>query len=213
MALTPWSREDVVNRALSTLDWFGYYYGGNAMYGIQYVYLNSNGVPTLGGGNLIAADCSAFASWCWNRESRISSRGFADIYHTIPKAANTGNAETDFPGINLGDLLLAPGSHVAVYIGAQQTAEMHTSRWAASTNGQGGSVRRWDAYSKYSCYVPFDNEHSDYYDDENPEYNPWDGSDPPPPPYDASDVQMAALVATYGLQYTKRYLNMKHWRL
>ena len=62
MALTPWSREDVVNRALSTLDWFGYYYGGNAMYGIQYVYLNSQGVPTLGGGNLIAADCSALAS-------------------------------------------------------------------------------------------------------------------------------------------------------
>lgn len=213
MALTPWSREDVVNRALSTLDWFGYYYGGNAMYGIQYVYLNADGVPTLGGGNLIAADCSAFASWCWNRESRISSRGFADIYHTIPKAANTGNAETDFPGINLGDLLLAPGSHVAVYIGAQQTAEMHTSTWSDSTNGQGGSVRRWNTYSKYSCYVPFDNEHSDYYDEENPDYNPWDGSDPPPPPYDASDAQIATLIATWGIQYTRRYLNMKHWRL
>ena len=85
---TAWSRENVVERALNTLDWFGYYYGGNAMYGVQYVSL-VNGVPTLGSGTLIAADCSAFASWCWNRSSRISSQGFKDIYPTVAKVADT----------------------------------------------------------------------------------------------------------------------------
>lgn len=222
MALTPWTREHVVNRALSTLDWFGYYMtkdrsdGGTAMYNIRYVHWNSaTNSPELGSGTLIASDCSAYASWTWNLPERETTATLYDMFKSrlVAKVANTGNAETDFPGINIGDLLIRRGSHVAVYIGAQQTAEMHTSNWPKSGNGQGGSVRRWDAYSNYTHYIPFDNEYSKDYDDEDPDYNPWDGSEQPNPPYDPSDSTPGIWIATWGLQYTKRYLNMKHWRM
>lgn len=213
--MRPWTRQDVIDRANDTLDWFGYYYGGECMYNIQYVSL-VNGTPTLGTGSLIAADCSAFASWCYNRPNRINTTGFYDIYpirEMLPLAQRNGDASHDAPGIQEGDCFLNPGHHIAIYLGNNMTIEMHTSTWSNSTNGQGGSIRRWNSYGSYICYVPFDDTYSEDYDPDDPEYNPSDGSPPLPPPSDDSDDNIAYLLYTYGIWYTKRYINMKHWRM
>ena len=217
--MRPWTRQDSIDRAYDTLNWFGYYWGGDGMYwGIQYVSL-VNGVPTLGSGTLIACDCSAFCSWVWNIGTRLGSSEFQTNYpcrDMLPLSERNGEAEHDAPGIQPGDCFLNAGHHIALYVGNNTTVEMHTSDWANSTNGQGGSIRRWNSYGTkleyYRQYVPFDSSYSEDYDSDDPEYNPDDGTPPPPPPKDDSDDTLKYLLRHYGLYYTKRYWLMKSWR-
>lgn len=214
----PWTRDDIVNRAYEWEPKVGYIYGGNCGYnggwkytacgpneGDQSYYVNSS--------QYVAADCSSFASWCWNMSFRADSKWFkAHNYH--PKTGS-GSSATAFAGIQKGDILWKEG-HVAVYVGNNTFVEAYTSFWNGSWSGHGTRIGTLGVTrSDFQGYSSWDNSDSVDYDEDDPEKDPWDGSPPiDPTPNEGEpgtgDVDEIVLIADN--MYTKRYHNMKNWR-
>lgn len=142
------------------------------------------------------------------------------------KVSNTGDYETDFPGIQPGDILgdgyeanndsgWADG-HVAIYMGNNIIYEYYTSKWSSSPTGRG--CRKTGYRSRFKWYVSYDNSSASYDPDVTNPYvdNIPDIHGSPTPNPDRADLPDGSndLIPIIPLtrQYTPRRIGMKPFR-
>lgn len=162
-------------------------------------------------------------SHCWSKTFSPYESTFAS--QCVMKADYTGDYETDFPGIQPGDVL-GDGSetsngkwangHVAIYMGNNIIYEYYTSDWDKSPTGRG--CRKTGYRTRFKWYVSYDNSSASYDPDiTNPvRDNIPDEYDQPTPnpnrenePDGSNDlVPIIPLI----LQYTPRRIGMKPFR-
>lgn len=219
------SRAEVVARAYDIFPKCGYIWGGYPN-GNSHCMLGANGVGVeSSSGPYLSTDCSGFTSWCWMTRQKYGSYSWGPNgnwpSHYRPRVANTGDIETDFPGITPGDVLWRyhnDGGHVALYVGGEEVIlQASTKHWLNTNTGRG--MRYGKDSLNYLGYCSYDNSSFSWDWDDYPDFNPdtedispgpHTGYPNPTPPGDVSD-DFRTIIA-YNEQYTKRYTLMKAYR-
>ena len=132
---------EVIQRAEHAYPLCVYVWGGGCLYASR----RSDGY--------YPADCSGYCSWCWGVGYHATSQAYSPYgafsSKVTRKASSTGQYETDFPGIQPGDVLgdghyytkengeRAWTGHVAMYMGNNTIYEYYTSDWDSSPVAHG----------------------------------------------------------------------------
>lgn len=177
------------------------------------------------------ADCSGYCSWCWGVGYHATSQAYSPYgafsSKVTRKASSTGQYETDFPGIQPGDVLgdghyytkengeRAWTGHVAMYMGNNTIYEYYTSDWDSSPTGRGCRITGYR--TRFKWYASYDNTSASYDpDDVDPETGRIPDEHAPTPIPDRvgivdSSNDMYPIMALI-LQYTPRRIGMKPFR-
>lgn len=221
------TRAIVRQRAIDIFPQCGYIWGGwPGTIPQQRCSIGSDGRGYItSGGQYIAADCSGFTSWCWGLGYKRGSWSWSPTgefggsnyrARVVPPPGSSDTYQNCFPGIQIGDVLWRDG-HTGLYIGNGQVMEASTQQWDKTDTGRGmvysSVVKPFVGFCSYDGTFSeelTEDEDGEYDEDENVS-NGQVGPEPnPTPPGDVSDDTVFGYIT--GWQYTKRRVDMKHYR-